>query len=138
MILLLFVAFLSSAQACAPGTSPSEEVSTTPGETRKPQNEKVVVTVISNQTFDPTKNHAHLKVVRALLDDYVHSNGLAFDRDLVQEIVENMNGKFAIRYVIIGADCEQVEQFVRGVKNHANYITVVKLQCGSNPEIVIN
>ncbi|EYB91727.1 hypothetical protein Y032_0203g1860 [Ancylostoma ceylanicum] len=68
--------------------------------------EKVQVTAVTNQKYNPSLNDEHLLTMRALLNDYCISKNIVYDRDLVQEAVVNVGGKFAVVYTMLDADCD--------------------------------
>ncbi|EYB81764.1 hypothetical protein Y032_0374g204 [Ancylostoma ceylanicum] len=129
-LLLLLLAVLSPAQACAP----------TPGSnsTGKREVDEVHVTVVTNQKYNPSLNDEHLNTMRALLSDYSKSKEIVYNRDLVNEAVTKVDDKFAVVYTILGADCDQVNNFAHGVKSHAGFITHMEVKCGGKPEFVVN
>ncbi|EYC02652.1 hypothetical protein Y032_0098g3054 [Ancylostoma ceylanicum] len=142
--LVLLLAVVAAAQACAPpATTPSSSADKKPeaGGENKPKRrspEMVVVTVVTNQKYDPSLNDEHLKTMEALLSDYVKSKNLVYDRSMVHERVTNVDGKFAVVYTVQNADCVQVDNFARGARRQAMFVTRIGLKCGDRPEFFIN
>ncbi|KHJ78304.1 hypothetical protein OESDEN_22076 [Oesophagostomum dentatum] len=79
----------------------------------KRANNQTEITVVSNLIFDPFKNENHLHVFQALLDDYVQSKGLTYDKSLVKTTIKNEGGMFAVLYTIVGYDCDQVSTMIK-------------------------
>ncbi|KHJ88471.1 hypothetical protein OESDEN_11734 [Oesophagostomum dentatum] len=82
----------------------------------KRANNQTEITAVSNQIFDPFKNENHLHVFQALLDDYVQSKGLTYDKSLVKTTIKNEGGMFAVLYTIVGYDCDQVSTIIKKQK----------------------
>ncbi|EYB81762.1 hypothetical protein Y032_0374g203 [Ancylostoma ceylanicum] len=128
-LLLLLLAVLSPAQACAPRPGGNG--------TGKREVDEVHVTVVTNQKYNPSLNDEHLNTMRALLSDYAKSKGIVYNRDLVNEAVTKVNDRFAVVYTLLGADCDAVNNFAHGAKNQASFITHMEVKCGGKPEFVI-
>ncbi|KHJ84108.1 hypothetical protein OESDEN_16182 [Oesophagostomum dentatum] len=71
------------------------------------------------------------------MDDYTKTKGVAYSRDLVKEQITNDNGMFAIRYTVMGYNCDGMTNFVREGKAGTSFITAAKVKCENRPEIVI-
>ncbi|EYC02649.1 hypothetical protein Y032_0098g3052 [Ancylostoma ceylanicum] len=136
-LLILFATFaiLGPVQACAPPLSTLPPIEP---RKRKRDVEEVQVTAVTNQKYNPSLNDDHLQTMRALLNDYCISKNIVYDRDLVQEAVANVGGKFAVVYTMLDADCDGVHHIAQGAKRRAMFITRIEIKCGSKPEIVIN
>ncbi|ETN69568.1 hypothetical protein NECAME_19461, partial [Necator americanus] len=111
---------------------------TTTGGSRKREVESVEVTVLTKMNYDPEMNDSHMQELSAMFSDYAENSGITFNEDLVDETVKNEDGKFAVVYTVLGADCGVVDKFARGAKSNFNFITRIKVKCGGQPEIVIN
>ncbi|KAK6745754.1 hypothetical protein RB195_012085 [Necator americanus] len=105
---------------------------------RKREVESVEVTVLTKMNYDPEMNDSHMQELSAMFSDYAQTSGITFNEDLVDETVKNEDGKFAVVYTVLGADCGVVDKFARGAKSNFNFITRIKVKCGGQPEIVIN
>ncbi|VDM82664.1 unnamed protein product [Strongylus vulgaris] len=127
---------------------------------RKREVESVEVMVVSNQKYDPSMNDSHMKVFKSLVDDYVKSKGVTYNKDLVHDRAINVNdyvkskgvtynkdlvhdkainvgGKFAVLYTLLGYDCNRVNNFVHGAKGEANFVTDIRVKCQGKPEFVV-
>ncbi|EYB81765.1 hypothetical protein Y032_0374g205 [Ancylostoma ceylanicum] len=133
-LLLLLLAVFSPAQGCAP-TPGGGSGNNTSG---KREVEEVHVTVVTNQKYNPSLNDEHLRTMRALLSDYSKSKGIVYNRDLVNEAMTNVNGNFAVVYSVLGADCDQVNNFAHDAKRQASFITHTEVKCGGKTEFVVN
>ncbi|EYB81766.1 hypothetical protein Y032_0374g206 [Ancylostoma ceylanicum] len=120
-LLLLLLPVFSPAQGCAPTHNNS---------TGKREVDEVHVTVVTNQKYNPSLNDEHLKTMRAMVG--------ALMLDLVNEAVTKVNDRFAVVYTVLGADCDQMNNFAHGVKSQAGFITQMEVKCGGKPEFVIN
>ncbi|KIH68451.1 hypothetical protein ANCDUO_01210 [Ancylostoma duodenale] len=109
LVLLAVPAVFGPVQSCAPTTTTKPIESQ--NKTGKREVEEVHATVVTNQKYNPSLNDAHLKTMRAMLNDYCKSKQIAYDRDLVREAVTNVGGKFAVAYTVLGADCDQASDF---------------------------
>ncbi|ETN82543.1 hypothetical protein NECAME_17682, partial [Necator americanus] len=108
--LLIVAALLSSAEACAPApTATTPTPTTTPTAAtagrRKREVESVEVTVLTKMNYDPEMNDSHMQELSAMFSDYAQTSGITFNEDLVDETVKNEDGKFAVVYTVLGADC---------------------------------
>ncbi|KAK6745751.1 hypothetical protein RB195_012084 [Necator americanus] len=141
--LLIVAALLSSAEACAPAPATTTPTTTTTPPTtvngrRKREVESVEVTVLTKMNYDPEMNDSHMQELSAMFSDYAQTSGITFNEDLVDETVKNEDGKFAVVYTVLGADCGAVNNFARQAKSDANFITRIVVKCGAQPELVIN
>ncbi|EYB91663.1 hypothetical protein Y032_0203g1824 [Ancylostoma ceylanicum] len=141
--LVLSLAVIAAVQACAPpATTPSTTKKQEAGGGKKDRKrhapEIVLVTVVTNQKYDPSLNDEHLKTMEALLSDYVKSKNLVYDRSMVHERVANVDGKFAVIYTVQNADCGQVSNFARGARKQAMFVIRMGVRCGGRPEFYID
>ncbi|VDM80705.1 unnamed protein product [Strongylus vulgaris] len=104
---------------------------------RKREVESVEVMVVSNQKYDPSMNDSHMKVFKSLVNDYVKSKGVTYNKDLVHDKAINVDGKFAVLYTLLGYDCNRVNNFVHGAKGEANFVTDIRVKCQGKPEFVV-
>ncbi|CAJ0599826.1 unnamed protein product [Cylicocyclus nassatus] len=150
---LIVLALISNLQACTPSPTllpnmPAAYRATTttmvyrhaPARSRilvKREPEKVIVTVVSNQKYDPSRNTAHLQVFRNLVDASTKYMNIVYDKNRVKDQIINSDGKFGVRYTLNGFDCGRVTKFLEDTVNSAIFITSVKIKCGNRPETVL-
>ncbi|VDM82331.1 unnamed protein product [Strongylus vulgaris] len=82
-------------------------------------------------------NDSHMQVFKNLVDDYIKTKGVTYNKDLVQEKAVNVDGKFAVLYTLLGYECDRVNNFVHDAKSEANFVTDIKVKCGGKPEFVV-
>ncbi|CAJ0605075.1 unnamed protein product [Cylicocyclus nassatus] len=128
--LLLFV-LSSPLLACSPTTMQTlgTTTSTVAPLRRKRNLDEVIVTVTTNKKYDEAQNQHHLKVADAMLEDIASSQGIHYDNDDIVREIRNEHGMFAVQYIIFGADCYGVRNFVSKAKNTTSHFVYATVDC---------
>ncbi|EYB96405.1 hypothetical protein Y032_0150g2732 [Ancylostoma ceylanicum] len=105
MNIALILLLVTVSWACAPTTMQAAPTNAPPSGRRKRAIDEVVVTVASSEDYDEAMNDHHLKVADAMLEDIASSQGVFYNKNDVIQKIKNLDGKFAVQYNIIGADC---------------------------------
>ncbi|VDO18779.1 unnamed protein product [Heligmosomoides polygyrus] len=110
---------------------------------------QVKVTILSRLSFNPLLNSFYVKLIEAKLysvtaveellqsNRYAAENDLAYDHDLIQYEVQNINGKFAVVYNVVGSRCDEVIAFVKAVSKDDNLVERITVKCNKWNEVVL-
>ncbi|CAD6187019.1 unnamed protein product [Caenorhabditis auriculariae] len=129
-----------------------DQLLTVEGSGQKVQEGIVHVTVVTSRVYDPSKNASNLKTLKDTLnpfssqpfhvvtvlspenssfqiDSYSKEEGIKYPSDQIEQYVKNHAGKFAVLYIVYDAECEKVQRFIRGAKNHSKEVSYAILAC---------
>lgn len=98
---------------------------------------QVKVTILSRLSFNPLLNSFYVKLIEAKSNRYAAENDLAYDHDLIQYEVQNINGKFAVVYNVVGSRCDEVIAFVKAVSKDDNLVERITVKCNKWNEVVL-
>ncbi|WKX97232.1 hypothetical protein Q1695_013138 [Nippostrongylus brasiliensis] len=92
--------------------------------------EPIIVTVVSDEPYDPTKNEQNFKTAESLLTDLAKSQGVVYNEEDVKAKMKKQGGKFAVEYTILqSVDCYSVRNFVVDAKNKTSHFDYATVEC---------
>ncbi|KAK6054763.1 hypothetical protein COOONC_07732 [Cooperia oncophora] len=77
----------------------------------------------------------YMKAVKAAGEKYAAENGVLDFDEVVEEKPENVGGKFAISYTILGVNCKELKNVLMNAKQKGS-IEYATMKCGGQ-EIVL-
>uniref|UniRef100_A0A7I4YGP2 PPIase cyclophilin-type domain-containing protein n=1 Tax=Haemonchus contortus TaxID=6289 RepID=A0A7I4YGP2_HAECO len=136
--LVVFLSLLAFSLACKPSSSSASATttaaSTTTSSTMKPSGGKrevgqAHVLVETSLKFNPAVNSILEKAFKQGVEQHAHKHGVHYDHNLVYGKTERIGHKFAMGYQILGADCEELENFISSGKKQTDLIGTVFAMC---------
>uniref|UniRef100_A0A7I4YGM0 DrsE domain-containing protein n=1 Tax=Haemonchus contortus TaxID=6289 RepID=A0A7I4YGM0_HAECO len=140
--LVVFLSLLAFSLACKPSTSSASATtttaSTTPSSTtqgKQPTSNgkrevgQAHVLVVTSLKFNPAVNSILEKAFKQGVEQHAHKHGVHYDHNLVYGKTERIGHKFAMGYQILGADCEELENFISSGKRQTDLIGTVFAMC---------
>uniref|UniRef100_A0A7I4Y5Z8 Lipoprotein n=1 Tax=Haemonchus contortus TaxID=6289 RepID=A0A7I4Y5Z8_HAECO len=135
--LVVSLSLLAFSLACKPSSSSASATTTvattTPTTTMKPSGKREVgqahVLVETSLKFNPAVNSILEKAFKQGVEQHAHKHGVHYDHNLVYGKTERIGHKFAMGYQILGADCEELENFISSGKRQTDLIGTVFAMC---------
>ncbi|WKX97233.1 hypothetical protein Q1695_013138 [Nippostrongylus brasiliensis] len=99
--------------------------------------EPIIVTVVSDEPYDPTKNEQNFKTAESLLTDLAKSQGVVYNEEDVKAKMKKQGGKFAVEYTILqSVDCYSVRNFVVDAKNKTSHFDYATVECDDGKYVI--
>ncbi|XGW14294.1 hypothetical protein V3C99_000542 [Haemonchus contortus] len=139
--LVVFLSLLAFSLACKPSSSSASATTTvattTPTTTKgmkptgggKREVGQAHVLVETSLKFNPAVNSILEKAFKQGVEQHAHKHGVHYDHNLVYGKTERIGHKFAMGYQILGADCEELENFISSGKKQTDLIGTVFAMC---------
>ncbi|PIO75153.1 hypothetical protein TELCIR_02813 [Teladorsagia circumcincta] len=97
---------------------------------RKRGFERAQVIVVTNQEFDPERNPSYLETVESEIKKHEEQFGIVWDRDLIDEKVQNIDGKFAVALTFADG-CDKLTRLFTVIGQMSNLVKQATVICGS-------
>ncbi|KAK6022354.1 hypothetical protein OSTOST_11954 [Ostertagia ostertagi] len=68
-------------------------------------------------------------VVRSAIEQHAQEEGLITNNNLIDEKPRNDGGKFAVTYAVVGVECDQLKNFIVGIRQMSPIIRYVTIAC---------
>uniref|UniRef100_A0A7I4YE65 Lipoprotein n=1 Tax=Haemonchus contortus TaxID=6289 RepID=A0A7I4YE65_HAECO len=134
--LVALLSLLALSLACKPSetttaattTPTTTTMSTKPGQGKREVGQAHVL-VETSLKFNPAVNSILEKAFKQGVEQHAHKHGVHYDHNLVYGKTERIGHKFAMGYKILGADCEELENFISSGKRQTDLIGTVFAMC---------
>nr|CDJ82567.1 unnamed protein product [Haemonchus contortus] len=150
--LVAFVCIIALSLACAPQdnpsnsgksdksdkkTTPASSSKTTKGSTKgKREVGQAQVTLVTYQDFDEEMTPFYLEAVRSVVEHHEESSGILYNPKLINVKAENIGGKFAAVYTILGVDCDELHRFISTINGLSALTEQVTITCGGRTTVL--
>ncbi|XGW14319.1 hypothetical protein V3C99_000554, partial [Haemonchus contortus] len=150
--LVAFVCIIALSLACAPQenpgksdksdksdkkTTPASSSKTTKGSTKgKREVGQARVTLVTYQDFDEEMTPFYLEAVRSVVEHHEESSGILYNPKLINVKAENIGGKFAAVYTILGVDCDELHRFISTINGLSALTEQVTITCGGRTTVL--
>ncbi|KAK6056258.1 hypothetical protein COOONC_06236 [Cooperia oncophora] len=103
---------------------------------RKRFAETVVVTVVSDEPYDNSKNVFHLNRANDL-SDIASSQGIKYSKEDVLQKIKNQAGNFAVEYTIMSdVDCYALRNFIVNAKKRTTHFSYATVECDDGEFVI--
>ncbi|XGW14322.1 hypothetical protein V3C99_000555 [Haemonchus contortus] len=94
------------------------------------------VTLVTYQNFDAEVAPFYLEAVRSVVEHHEKSSGIFYNPELISVKAENIGGKFAAVYTILGVDCDELNRFISTVNGLSALTEQVTITCGGRTTVL--
>ncbi|XGW14310.1 hypothetical protein V3C99_000549, partial [Haemonchus contortus] len=94
------------------------------------------VTLVTYLDFDAEMTSFYLEAVRSVVEQQEKSSGIFYNPELTSVKAENISGKFAVVYTILGVDCDELNHFISSVNGLSALTEQVTITCGGRSTVL--